>query len=137
MEDKAKLTYRSYHLINHIFLPNSNINSFMGVFIRFIFLLWRTGSLPEEKISWITLFSNVIKKLIDEIEAVEPLDEKKALSAISGFGTIWRIGIAESSKDELLLMEKATDEIFDKSYLKRSLPKIKEYIKKRIEAVSK
>ena len=60
MKDKSKITYRTYHLVNQAFLPYSEIKTFTLVFVRFIYLLWKTGSLPEDKVNWLKFLSNTL-----------------------------------------------------------------------------
>ncbi|GAG51136.1 unnamed protein product, partial [marine sediment metagenome] len=75
LEDKMKITLRSYHLVNQMFLPGSNVISFIGAFIKFINLLWRTGSLPEDKVHWLMFFTDKILEFIDKQGGVQNKQE--------------------------------------------------------------
>ncbi len=67
MEDHSKITLRAYHLVNQMFLPGSNASSFTGVFVKFIDLLWKTGSLAEDKMKWLEFLTGHIIKYLDDL----------------------------------------------------------------------
>lgn len=115
MEDKSKITLRSYHLVNQLFLPGSIVASFTNVFVRFIDLLWKTGSLPEEKIRWLEFFTNVILDFIDKQGGIK--DNQELEKVVPDFVKIWIIAVQRSSKDEIILMEKKAEEILNRANL--------------------
>ncbi|MFH1856604.1 MAG: helix-turn-helix domain-containing protein [Candidatus Omnitrophota bacterium] len=111
MEDKSKLSLRSLHLVNELFLPGSIIVSFTAVFVKFIDLLWETGSLPEDKVEWLCFLS---KKITECIERQIGMGNKQELEQIvSDFARMWIIAIQRSGKDEILLLEKRAGEVFE------------------------
>ena len=138
LEDKGKITPRSYHLVKEVFLPGSTIESFTSVFAKFIQLFWRTGSLPSEKVSWMRFMTNVFTKLIDDkfepLRSVTPLSpefltiQNDLKPITSHLAVIWKIAIESGTKDDLIELEKIIDEVLTKDYLKKS----KEFFKKLI-----
>lgn len=138
LEDKGKITPRSYHLIKEVFLPGSNVESFTKVFVQFINLFWRTGSLPEEKVNWMKFLTNVITKIIDdrflplqgkkvsEVDIVTVREELKSIT--SHLAMMWNAATKIGSRDDLVALEKIVDETLSKQYLTQS----KEFIRKKI-----
>lgn len=127
MEDESKITLRSYHLVNQLFLPGSIASSFTSVFVRFIDLLWKTGSLPEDKVQWLTFLTNRILEFIDKQGGVQSKEELEKV--VPDFVQMWIIAVKSSSKDEISLLEKRIDEILNKP----SLIVLKDNISKLIE----
>lgn len=115
MEDKSKIRLRSYHLINQIFLPGSIVDSFTKVFVKFIDLLWKTGSLPEDKVKWLFLLTEKILELIDKQGGVENNQELEKVAP--EFVQMWIIAVQRSNRDEVVLLEKEVDKILAKPYL--------------------
>ena len=133
MEDKSKITYRTYHLVNQAFLPYSEIKTFTLVFVRFIYLLWKTGSLPEDKVNWLKFLSNTIKRLVNKKLISIIINNGPIPNFIGDLGTMWKTVISESSKDELILLDNAADEVFDEQYMMKVLPMVKRLIKNRMD----
>ena len=115
MEDKAKIKPRSRHLINQLLLPGSTAESFTKVFVKFIDLLWRTGSLPEDKVEWLFLLTGKILEFIDSQGGVENNQELE--KAAPDFVQMWIIAVQRSSRDEIALLEKEADSALNKPYL--------------------
>lgn len=115
MEDKSKITLRSYHLVNQLFLPGSIAASFTGVFVKFIDFLWKTGSLPEDKLQWLTFLTNRILEFIDKQGGVQNKEELEKV--VPDFVQIWIIAVKGSNKDEIALIEKKVEEVLNKPYL--------------------
>ena len=46
---------------------------------------------------------------------------------------MWKTVISESSKDELILLDNAADEVFDEQYMMKVLPMVKRLIKNRMD----
>jgi tetratricopeptide (TPR) repeat protein len=115
MEDKCKITFRSYHLVNQLLLPGSNVGSFIAVFVKFVDLLWKTGSLPDDKVNWLGLLS---KKLCEFIEK-EKLEQQpeRLKNIINSLLMMWSIAIQTSNKDELPLLQDKASELITKTYL--------------------
>jgi tetratricopeptide (TPR) repeat protein len=114
MEDECKITFRSYHLVNQLLLPGSNVGSFIAVFVKFVDLLWKTGSLPDDKVNWLGLLS---KKLCEFIEK-EKLEQQpeKLKNITNSLLMMWSIAIQTSNKDELPLLQDKASELITKTY---------------------
>jgi hypothetical protein len=128
MEDKTKITLRSYHLVNQMLLPGFNAASFTKVFARFIFLLWRTGSLVEDKVNWLGFITKTI------IEFIDKLCEVKGTSDIENIAPdlymIWDIALhSPDNKKEIQLLEKKLDEFINRPYLQNFKETILKYIR--------
>lgn len=107
--DKSKISLRSYHLVDEMFLPGSVVPSFTAVFVKFIDLLWKTGSLPGYKVQWLFFLTNKITNFVEQRISD---DSKQDLEQISpNFVQMWVIAVQNSSRDEILLLEKQLDEI--------------------------
>ncbi len=115
MEDEAKVTSRSYHLVNQLFLPGSIAPSFTNVFVRFIDLLWKTGALPEDKLHWLSFLTKTILDFIENLGGVKNQEELKKIAP--DFIQMWIIAVKHGGKDEIALMDKKIEELFNKSYL--------------------
>lgn len=115
MEDKSKITLRSYHLINQLLLSGSIADSFTKVFVKFIDLLWRTGSVPEDKVKWLSFFSEKILEFIDKQGGVDNNQELERVAP--DFVQIWITAVQRSNRDETALLEKETDIVLAKPYL--------------------
>lgn len=115
MEDKSRITLRSYHLINQLFLPGSIADSFTKVFVRFIDLLWRTGSLPEDKVKWLIFFSEKILEFIDKQGGVDNNQELEKVAP--DFVQMWILAVQKSNRDEIILLEKKAGKVLAKPYL--------------------
>jgi len=148
MEDKGKVTLRSYHLVREVFLPGSDVESFMRVFAHFIHLFWRTGSLPEEKVNWIKFFTRIITEIIDkdfiplqgskiaskaEADAVVDGLTQKLKPMLNSLAFMWRTATDNGSKDDLRELLKAADEVLNKQYLVQSVSAIKQRIEEKLK----
>lgn len=147
LEDKGIITLRSYHLINQIFLPGSVVESFLGVFAKFIDMFWRSGVLPKEKVSWLRLLTEVLLKFIDrEFVNVAPdkqptqemVDEsvQKIRPMLTGVVVMWKTAIKNGGKDDLEELMSVTDEILSKEYLNKSRQFIRSIIQEKIDSFS-
>lgn len=112
MEDKVKITLRSIYLVNELFLPGSIAASFTNVFVKFIDLLWKTGSLPEDKVEWISFLTDKITKFIEQ--QVGANNKQDLEQIVHDFVQMWIIAVQKSSKDEILFLEKRVEKIFEK-----------------------
>lgn len=110
MDDKSKISLRAFHLVNEMFLPGSVVPSFTVVFVKFIDLLWKTGSLPEDKVKWLSFLTGKITEFVDE--RIGRGSKQDLEQTVPDFVQMWIIAIQKSSKDEILLLEKRVDEIF-------------------------
>lgn len=129
MEDNSKITLRTYHLVNQLFLPGSIASSFTGVFVKFIDLLWKTGSLPEDKVEWLMFLTNRILEFIDKQGGIQNKEELEKVAP--NFVQMWIIAVQRSRKDEIALMEKKVGEVLNKSYLTVFKDNITKLIEKR------
>ncbi|MBA7497176.1 hypothetical protein ES702_07787 [subsurface metagenome] len=126
MEDHSKIALRSYHLVNQMSLPDSIIKSFTGVFVKFIYLLWRTGSLPEDKVKWLGFLSKQIIELIEKRGDLQNINELNKL--IPDFIQMWIVAIRRSRKNDLTKLEQQIDDIFNRQYLVQLKSKLKQVI---------
>jgi hypothetical protein len=144
LEDKAKVTARSYHLVREIFLPGSAPESFIGPFVRFTDLLWKTGVLAQEKVQWLRFISNTIIEIIDkefialkseslhnQFAANEAMERLKPLT--TGLAMIWKIAINNGNADDLRETLVMADEVLSKEYLQKSKERIVEDIAKKLK----
>ncbi|MFH0926608.1 MAG: helix-turn-helix domain-containing protein [bacterium] len=115
MEDHSKITLRSYHLVNQLFLPGSIITSFTAVFVRFIDLLWQAGSLPEDKVQWLKFITDAVLKFVDKQGEIE--NDKEFEVLVPSFTQMWIIAVQKSNKDTISLLEKEASLILDRTYL--------------------
>ncbi|MFA6897140.1 MAG: hypothetical protein WCQ96_02565 [Patescibacteria group bacterium] len=143
LEDKCKITPRSYHLVRQIFLPGSTVESFIGVFVVFIDMFWKTGSLSQDKVAWIKFLTNVITDVVDneikqakDMKLSDPLFQEfqnRAKSEVFGLVGIWKTAIKVGSKDDLNELLKITEEVLNKEYAIESRVAIKRQIEDKIE----
>ena len=110
MDDKSKISLRAFHLVNEMFLPGSVVPSFTAVFVKFIDLLWKTGSLPEDKVKWLSFLTSKITEFVDN--RIGEGSKQDLEQIVPDFVQMWIIAVQKSSKDEILLLEKRIDEIF-------------------------
>ncbi|NTV22000.1 MAG: hypothetical protein HGB03_00315 [Candidatus Yonathbacteria bacterium] len=145
LEDKGKITLRSYHLVQEIFLPGSNVQSFARVFAGFINLFWKTGSLSEDKINWVKFLTNVIVETIDNRfsivkGSINKVDYdilcKDLEPIVINLGVIWNMAIQNGTRDDLIALRGIVDEALNKEYLVRSKDIFHEKIKKSIEGLT-
>jgi len=111
MEDKSKVTLRSSHLVNQMFLSGSDVKSFASVFVRFIDLLWKTGSLPEDKVNWFRFLAQNVIKFLEEHGGIQ--DDNELNNVVPDFVQMWIIAVQKSNKDEILLLENQVDKILE------------------------
>lgn len=127
-EDDFKLRARSYHLINQIFLPGSDLRSFSAVFLQFLSKMWRPGLIFEDKVYWIEYISNIFADLVSRaIEARTPV--QPILETATDFGALWAIAIKSATKEELIKLEKRLPQILSKPVF----AKVKENVTRQIE----
>ena len=110
MDDKSKISLRAFHLVNEMFLPGSVVPSFTAVFVKFIDLLWKTGSLPEDKVKWLSFLTSKITEFVDN--RIGEGSKQDLEQIVPDFVQMWIIAVQKSSKDEILLLEKRVDETF-------------------------
>ena len=133
MEDKSKISLRSYHLVNELFLPGSVATSFTAVFVKFIDLLWKTGSLPEDKVEWLSFLTDKITKFIDQQVGVN--NKRDLEQIVPDFVQMWIIAVQKSSKDEILLLEKKVEKIFEKPAYNVFKDNVSRFIKAKKESL--
>jgi transcriptional regulator with XRE-family HTH domain/tetratricopeptide (TPR) repeat protein len=111
MDDKSKISLRAFHLVNEMFLPGSVVPSFTAVFVKFIDLLWKTGSLPEDKVKWLSFLTGKITEFVDERIGQGSKEDLEQI--VPDFVQMWIMAVQKSSKDEILLLERKVDKIFE------------------------
>lgn len=121
LEDKGKITLRSYHLVTQINLPGSDVMSFLGVYVRFMGKLWKTGLLSDEKVAWfsflVRIFMEKIRGIIDDSIAGDGGNGKMPaqLSGPASFlGIMFRDAVRYGSKDDLASISEKLDDILGK-----------------------
>jgi len=115
MEDHSKRTPRTSHLVNQLFLPGSNASSFTRVFVKFIDLLWKTGSLAEDKMKWLEFLTEKIIKYLDDNFDIQ--NDKEVEKIVPHFIQTWIIAVQRSNRDEINILQKKVNEVLDKPYL--------------------
>ncbi len=108
MEDNGEISLRSYHLINQIFLPGSQLVSFTSVFVEFVGKLWKMGLLPKEKVQWVKFLSIVVTKIVNEADLTKdsyPIDE-----VVTHLGSMWFEAIENGTDNDLMELHKVIDE---------------------------
>lgn len=115
MEDHLKREPRTTHLVNQLFLPGSNAESFTAVFVKFIDLLWKTGSLAEDKMKWLEFLTGKIIKYLDDNFDIQK--NKEVEKIVPHFIQIWIIAVQGSNRDEINLLQKKVSGVLDKPYL--------------------
>jgi hypothetical protein len=130
-EDDFKLTARTYHLINQIFLPGSSLKSFAEVFVKFIINLWRPGMLMDDRLFWMDYFMDIFAKLIEQA-AAGTVNGDEVLGIAPTLGMMWRYAVANASKDDLLSLQAKFPDMMKSPLLKKSKEKIGQMIKTRI-----
>ena len=147
LEDKAKITPRSFHLVREIFLPGSEPASFIGPFIRFVDLLWKTGVLAQEKVQWLSFISSVITEVIDKEFATLKLketpgknDAAEALQRLqpltTGLAIIWKNATKIGTRDDLREALRMIDQALGREYFSKSKEKIIEQMNARLTQLS-
>lgn len=135
-EDNFKLRARSYHLINQIFLPGSDLRSFSAVFLQFISKMWRPGLITEDKIYWLEYISNIFADLVSRsIEAKTPV--QPILETATDFGALWAIAIKSATKEELIKLEKRLPQVLSKPVFVKVKENVIKQIDIRLEALNK
>ena len=95
--------------------------------MKFIYLLWKTGALPDKKVQWLEFLTNTVLEFIDKQGGVHNEEELKKVGP--DFVQMWLIAIQESNKSEIELLEEKAEEILTKPYWNV----FKDHIKKVIE----
>ncbi|MEZ6256055.1 MAG: MerR family transcriptional regulator [Patescibacteria group bacterium] len=133
--DDYKLTKSSYHLINQMHLPSSDILSFMGVYVGAIKKLWESGALTEDKIFWLrylseeteTYVKNKGKLVYEEIDTFNSLADR--------FGAMWAYAILGGRKDDILELKSKTEEILGTSLFSKMKDNVVKHIDLRLNTL--
>lgn len=135
-EDDFKLRARSYHLINQIFLPGSDLKSFSTVFLQFISKMWRPGLRTEDKIYWIGYISNIFAELVSRaVVARTPI--QPILETTPYFGSLWAVAIKSATKEELIKLDRKLPEILAKPVFVKVKENATKQISERLEELKK
>lgn len=115
LEDKGKITSRSYHLVVQINLPGSDVTSFFGVYVRFMGKLWTTGLLSVEKVAWfsflVRIFMDKIRETVDESK-VENREMPVQLSEGAFLlGIMFKEAVKFGSRDDVVSISEQLDDI--------------------------
>lgn len=113
LDDKGKYTLRTYHLINQITMPMLNKPPISWQLLIFIEKIWKCGILFEDKLHWIKLISNICLESIKEPQKMENGD-LVSLLVKRDLKNMWSLAIQNSSKDELKILEREYQSIFQR-----------------------
>lgn len=133
-EDDFKLTARSYHLINQIFLHGSGLISFAQVFTKFLMRLWRPGNVIDDKIYWLNYLTGIFAELLKK-SYEGTWNSQEVLDVAPYFGAIWRTIISNSSDEEIIALQSKFPDLMNEDTLSNLKVKIEGLIKARIELV--
>jgi len=135
MDDDCKIKIRSYHLINHISIPEIQPSTYTQHFDYFLEKLWKTGSLPEDKINWLTL---ITERIIFTINQRRELNQKAEVELILvDIIRIWEKIIPLCNQSDLSVLETKCNPLFEKESSKRLLEYIPRLIDQRNKELSK
>lgn len=129
MEDGCKIELRSYHLINHITIPEIQPLEYTRQLCIFIGKLWRSGSIFDDKIKWVSLITERITFTI-----IHRLDSKQIAEVdFLRFDLIqiWKKIISLSELSELTILERECSTLFKDESLKSLEESILSLIKQR------
>lgn len=79
MDDECKIRLRTYHLINHITIREVTPSFYSRQFEYFIDKLWRSGSLFEDKMNWLSLIVERMLFAINQRRELEQMAEAEIL----------------------------------------------------------
>jgi excisionase family DNA binding protein len=132
-----KLSRGVLHYLREIHLPGSDPVSFLKVFYGFLDKLWRSGALPEDKVTWLKIVSEVIgerlEKLVEVAEAEQNNIDNMFNEFIDIFLLIWKIPLEQGGKDELQIIKRDFKDMLNSKYFVRIKPRIEEVIGKVLE----
>lgn len=135
-EDDFKLRARSFHLINQIFLPGSDLMSFSTVFLQFISKMWRPGLITEDKIFWTGYISNIFAELVSKA-ATARAPIQPILETAPYFGSLWAVAIKSATKEELIKLNRKLPEILAKPVFVKVKENATKQIGERLEELKK
>jgi len=134
MEDKGKITLRTYFLVNEVFSPGAETKSFTTVFLKFIFLIWKTGLTAEEKCDWLILFTKIFDRIVKRKRSfgLSKFSMGDLENILKDFAQIWGIAIKESSEEELAFIEPQIGKLILGEILSRSMSIMRGHFQRRI-----
>ncbi|MBP2144967.1 Tfp pilus assembly protein PilF [Methanofollis sp. W23] len=104
MNDDCKIHLRSYHLINHITIPEVRPAAYIRQLEYFIDKLWESGSLYEDKTRWLMLITERMIFTIHQRCEMKQMADAEILKY--DLKQIWKKVISQSKSSELDLLEK-------------------------------
>jgi hypothetical protein len=126
MDDDCKIKLRSYHLINHITLPEVSPSTYTQQFGYFIDKLWRSGALFEDKVSWLVLITERMVFAINQRREMHQIVEVSML--IFDFKQIWEKLLPLCKLSDLTVLQVKCNTLFEKDLSKT----IEKYVLSRI-----
>jgi len=112
MDDDCKVQLRSYHLINHITIPIVTPSIYTRQFEYFIDKLWRSGSLFEDKINWLSLITEKMLFAINQRhELRQPIEAEIILYDLK---KIWKNIVPLCRLSDLTILENKCVILFEK-----------------------
>lgn len=130
-DDGYKLSARTYHLINQIFLPGSGLRSFTVVFVQFISRLWQAGILAEDKIYWLGYLTKIFDQVV-EMAQINKLPAQPVLETASDFGAMWTFAIKYGRREDLQELQVKVPEMLEKPVFVKARENIQKKLEERL-----
>ena len=111
LDDKGKITFRTYHLINQITMPILNKSSISWQLLIFIEEIWKCGIIFQDKLNWIKLVSKICLESIKDLSKIEN-GELEFILVKHDLKNMWLHAIQHSDEDELKILEREYQSIF-------------------------
>jgi len=112
MDDECKIQLRSFHLINHITIPEVRPSIYTQQFEYFIDKLWRSGSLFEDKINWLSLITERMIFAINQRQDISQTFEVDML--LYDLKKIWGKIVSLCKQSDLTILEERCTTLFEK-----------------------
>jgi hypothetical protein len=111
-DDDCKIRLRSYHLINHITIPEVISSIYSRQIVYFIDKLWGSGALFEDKLNWMMMITERMLFAINQRCGMSQMCEASLLSI--DLKTIWGDVITLCDYSELKTLEEKCGPLFEK-----------------------
>jgi hypothetical protein len=134
IDDDCKITIRSYHLINHITIPEIRPSIYTQQFEYFLEKIWRTGALPEDKLNWIALISERIVFAINQRRQLNQNAEAEIL--LVDLIRIWQKIIPLCNLSDISILETKCYPFIEKESSKRLLGYLQKIINQKKDELS-
>jgi Tfp pilus assembly protein PilF len=129
VDDNCKITLRSYHLINHISIPEVRPSAYTRQFDYFMNKLWKSGALAEEKIHWLSV---ITERMIFTInQRCEMSQTAEADIVMFDLKKIWGNIVSLCKLSDLATLEEKCTTLFAKDSSKSLDEYVRHLIKQR------